>query len=327
MKNILKVILVAFFGFGLSSCLKDVEYDNDMVGLNLDDAAKVIELGQASVSANERTVGLPYVDESVTTQVLTVRLASKEPAKEDIKVTIDTVGGQSFITEYNTAHNIANPLNIISIEKLPNSFFTFIDGFVVTIPKGGREASIRIRTNAIQYNTSTTYALYFKIASVDKPGYIISRNFGQYLTKVSAKNDYDGIYSYVSGLVTRYTSPGVPQGDALSGPLSFPPNPDVRLITTGGNSVNFPPAGSAGQLTWSGGTNGVAGIDGLKLVVDPATFLVTVTSAANASLSNWAGKINKYDPLTKTFTLGFRWNPTASVREYEVILKYKGPRP
>ena len=326
MKNILKVILVAFLGFGLSSCLKDVEYDNDMVGLNLDDAAKVIELAQASVSANERTVGLPYVDESVTTQVLTVRLASKEPASEDIKVTIDTVGGQSYINAYNAAYNVANPQNNINIQKLPNSFFTFLDGFVVTIPKGGREASIRIRTNAIQYNTSTTYALYFKIASVDKPGYIISGNFGQYLTKLSAKNDYDGIYSYVSGLVTRYTSPGVPQGDALSGPLSFPPNPPVRLVTTGGNSVNFPTSGP-GILTWSGGTSGVAGIDGLKLVVDPATFLVTVTSAANASLSNWAGKINRYDPLTKTFTLGFRWNPTASVREYEVIFKYIGPRP
>lgn len=220
--------------------------------------------------------------------------------------------------------------------QMPTAWFTTqIDGgvkaggqggiFTITFKPGEFSKSIYVTIpDATLLNPSALYGLGFTVLTADAGGKISTQK--STVVEVGAKNPYDGIYSYVSGLVTRYTAPGVPAGDALSGPLSSPPNPDVFLVTTGAYSVNFPVAGSAGQLTWSGGTSGVAGIDGLKLTVDPVTNLVTVKSAANATLTNWAGYVNKYDPSTKTFTLNFRWNPTANVREYSVILKYKGPR-
>jgi hypothetical protein len=124
------------------------------------------------------------------------------------------------------------------------------------------------------------------------------------------------------------------------------------MSTSGANSVSIPVAGQPGTWTWSGGASGVAGIDGFSINVDPNTFVTTEFSTANTTLSAWTGfpsgyvspgytgalptfpisapsapSVNKYDPATKTFHLAWRWNPSANIREYEVILKYKKPRP
>ena len=88
----------------------------------------------------------------------------------------------------------------------------------------------------------------------------------------------------------------------------------------------MPITGDLGCLKWAYPNGSVAGINGLSISIDPVTNLVTMSSAANATLTNWAGHENKYDPITKTFYLAFRWNPAANVREYEIVLKYKGPK-
>ena len=102
----------------------------------------------------------------------------------------------------------------------------------------------------------------------------------------------------------------------------------MSSYTSGATSLSVPPSSSqVGALQWAFGNNSnVAGINGLSIAIDPVTNLVTMTSAANATLTNWAGHENKYDPLTQTFYLAFRWNPATSVREYEIVLKYKGPK-
>jgi hypothetical protein len=70
----------------------------------------------------------------------------------------------------------------------------------------------------------------------------------------------------------------------------------------------------------------VAGVDGIRVTVDPVTNLTTSLSLGNATFGNWAGNPNFYDPATKTFNLAFRWNPTAATREYLVVMKFKAPR-
>lgn len=180
--------------------------------------------------------------------------------------------------------------------------------------------------NATLFNPSALYGLGFTIQSVTSGTGKISVAKST-VVEVGAKNQYDGIYSVESGLVTRYTAPGVPAGDAISGNLAG--NPDVHLITVGSNIVAIPPVSTVGGLYWAdAATNNsmVAGIDGVTVTVDQSTNLVTVRSAGNATLANWAGKVNNYVPSTKTFNLAFRWNPTANVREYEVVLKYKKAR-
>jgi hypothetical protein len=171
--------------------------------------------------------------------------------------------------------------------------------------------------NATVLDPSTLYGLGFTITTADANGKISAVK--TVVIEIGAKNAYDGIYSYVSGLVTRYTAPGAPAGDALSGPLNSA-NPDVTMSTVGAYTVEI-----TGQ-TWSGGTSGIAGIDNLRATVDPSTNLVNMIALGNGTLTNWAGHTNSYNPTTKTFTLAYRWNPTANVREYEVVYKYKGPR-
>ena len=348
MKNILKYALVAFVTLGLGSCLKDKDFDNDKVGLNLEDAPKVIELAQALNNANGRTVGLAYVDQFVTPEFITVRLASKDPATEDIKVTLDTTGTQAFITAYNTA-------NGTSIEKLPNSFYTLPDGLVVTIPKGAREASFKIRTNAIQFNTSITYALYFTILSVDKPGYVISGNFNKYFTQVGAKNKYDGKYS-VTGTFLDLTNA------TFTGNYPF----QYQLVTTGANSVDVKQIINSsldpGYLFLANGAGSFFGNFGISIIFDPVTdqilevrnYYGVTSNAATQVGTPSAGSgaplyaasnsrravldptgINTYDPNTKIVNIKYTMlqpslastAPFGGVRaRFSEIMTYTGPR-
>jgi hypothetical protein len=157
---------------------------------------------------------------------------------------------------------------------------------------------------------------------VSKSGVAIPANLKTVVYKIALKNEWDGIYSIVSGLVTRYNSPGVPSNDALSGSVAG--NSDVHLITAGVSELDIPASGT-GSFRWSG-NGGIGGIDGLRMAVNRTTNLVTWSCSGNATLTNWAGKVNNYVPATRTFTLNFRWNPAAATREYTVVLKYKGPR-
>jgi hypothetical protein len=242
-----------------------------------------------------------------------------------------------IVKDDTAAVHAANPAYVV----LPSAFYTLTLSpgitktggsggiFTVVMQPGefGKQIYINI-PDATVLDPSTLYGLGFTITTVDAGGKISSAK--SVVVEIGAKNAYDGVYSVVSGLVTRYTAPNVPANDALSGQLAG--NPDVYLITIGANSVTIPPSGNAGGLYWAVGNNSmVAGIDGVKVTVDPSTKLTSALSSgygsnSNATFGNWAGHPNYYDPATKTFYFAWRWNPTANVREYEVVLKYKGPR-
>ncbi len=287
----------------LSGCLKDDEFDGTKYGIG--------ESGISGVGFKTPSRGLAL---------------NSQATPQSIYLIVGLNGSQTSSTPIN--YTVASTPTLVtgSFTPLPASGFTFSASG--TIPAGQYFDTLEvILPNASTLDATKTYGIGFTITSTD-PGYVVMSNASTTLVTFSLKNKYDGIYTVVSGLVTRYTAPGVPQGDVLSGPLAG--NPDVRLITTGANSVAIPiPANpNPGTLYWAAGTNSqVAGIDGVSLTVDPTTNLVTASSTGNASFANWVGKENKYDPATKTFYLAFKWNPTGLVREYEIILKYKGPRP
>jgi hypothetical protein len=301
--------------FVLSSCLKNT----DRLGFIGDKGSIVSEIATAN-EANPVFAAVSTVPAVETIDVLKVAFHNaKNLPSGDIKIKL--VLDPTIITDYNAA----NGTNYV---PLPFTAFSFSDPTLeITIPKGTYGIhTLQATVTKSFLNLTQTYALGFKIQSVSEG--VISDLANSELFVLGVKNIYDGRYAYVSGLVTRYLSPGVPANDALSGPLLAGVNPDLLLATAGTNTSNFTGLSGTGVgLTWSGGTSGVAGIDGLQLAVDPATNLTTMTSSANPTLTNWAGHVNKYDPATKTLTLAFRWNPTANVREYEVVLKYKGPRP
>jgi len=217
---------------------------------------------------------------------------------------------------------------------LPTSWFTLQTDGVKTGGQGGTwtftfkpgefSKSIFVTIpDATLLDPSSLYGLGYTVMTADQNGKISTQK--SVVVEIGAKNPYDGIYSIESGQVIRYTAPGVPQGDVLSGTIVG--NPDIYLVTSGAFSVNIPPVSTLGGLFWAVGNNSmVSGIDGLKATIDPATNLVNMTSVQNPTLANWAGHPNDYNPATKTMSMAFRWNPVTTPREYEMVLKYKSAR-
>ena len=202
--------------------------------------------------------------------------------------------------------------------------------FTITFQPGEFSKSIFVTVpDATLMNPSFVYGLGFTVLTADQGGKISTQK--SMIIEIGAKNAYDGIYSVESGFVQRYGGPGPTNPvccDNLTGPLGSG-NDDVHLFTTGAYIVGIPVSNQVGRLTWSYLTSpnsGVAGIDGIRLTVDPSTNLVSSMSAGNATFANFPGYVCKYVPSTRTFDLNWRWNPTGTCRDYQIVLKYKGPR-
>ncbi|MFN0081670.1 MAG: hypothetical protein ACKVOM_04060 [Ferruginibacter sp.] len=302
MKKLLLSSLVALSILG-TGCLKDKDYEDQKYGIQ-----------------NTEVKGIGFVQSNVivallanaTPQTITsaqVGLSANDVPKAGMNYTV--VASPSLIPAGTTL--------------LPSSAYTFKASN--SVPAGTYNAPFEIVVpNASLLNSNLSYGVAFTITSADN-GYIVAENSKVVAFTINVKNIYDGIYSVVSGNVTRYTAPGVVENPStLNGSLAG--NPDVILSTSGPSSVAIPIAGQAGGLRWGNGSGSfVAGVDGITLTVNQTSNLVSSVSAANATFGNWVGRPNYYDPATKTFYLAFRWNPTANVREYEIVLKYKGPRP
>jgi hypothetical protein len=202
--------------------------------------------------------------------------------------------------------------------------------FTITFQPGEFSKSIFVTVpDATLLDPSLVYGLGFTVMTADQGAKLSTQKAA--VVEIGAKNAYDGIYSVESGFVQRYGGPGPTNPvccDNLTGPLG-PGNDDVILFTTGAQTVGIPTSSQVGRLTWSYLTtpnSGVAGIDGIRLTVNPATYQVSSMSSGNATFANFPGYNCKYIPSTRTFDLNWRWNPTATTRDYQVVLKYKGPR-
>ncbi|MCX2472808.1 hypothetical protein OQZ33_00555 [Pedobacter sp. MC2016-05] len=155
------------------------------------------------------------------------------------------------------------------------------------------------------------------LSSCLKDDLVSDQKYG--MINVGTTGAYDGIYTIGAGSsVQRYSAPNVPTvGDALNGSLEGKPN--LTLSAIDANTVQI------ATLTWATGA-ALAGIDRLQAVIDPATNLVTMKSLTNLTLKNVSGKVNKYDPATKTFTLNFDWNQTTAPRAVSLVIRYKSDR-
>lgn len=231
--------------------------------------------------------------------------------------TVTITSKPQLIEDYNDEHGS-------SYELLPDSLYTVINpafvktanGYTVNFAPGNFAQEFTIQLNGAKWDVSRNYAVAYTIT--DSGSLDITDSKRDVIAMVSVKNQWDGIYSVQSGTVTRYTAPGSPANDALSGSLAG--NPDVVLSTVGPNTVEIT------NHKWAANGGGVGGIDNLRATIDPVTNQVTMFSLGNRTLRNWEGKENRYDPATQTFYLGFIWNPTANVRTYEMVIQYKGPR-
>ncbi len=315
MIKFVKILFAAGFIFSLTSCLKDKNFDEGTTGHDLSTVPKIIELGEINSPKHDKSVALDFVDKSSTLNFLTVRLAAEEVATEDIKVTLDTSGMNAALAAYNTTTGK-------SIQRLPNAFFSFPDGLTVTILKGTREAYLKVTTNAIKFNPSLTYGLAFKLGSVDKPGYILSQNFGNWVTTIGAKNPYDGIYSldfknYHPSLNAGYTGGVV----------------EVHLITTGPNTVKifWPTADAFANPALLGGALNYFGAQEPEYTINTTTNVVTVQNAAAGAVTFYTMNPtynSYYDPAAKKLYAKFGYNyvggtfSAATSREWTQVFTY-----
>ncbi|MNX25583.1 BT_3987 domain-containing protein [Pedobacter ghigonis] len=298
----------------LSSCLKN-KFDQ----MNPDNSPSVVEFANPSAPASETPGGsaftvfpVSYAVGAAVEATYVVQLSGANPASQDITVNIGV--NPAAVAQLNAEKSIV--ASYVPYVVLPSTLYT-ISTPVVTIPAGQRKATVKVVYKTTDFSFTTKYALPISITSTSFGS--ASSNFGTVLLNVTAKNQWDGVYAMQTGsVITRYTAPGVPANDALSGNISS--NSDLTLTTINGTTVEI------GNLKWAGNASGVAGIDNLQIVIDPATNLVTMKSLGTPNLRNTPGKDNKYDPATKTFTLNFDWNQTTTPREATVIIKYKNGR-
>lgn len=311
MKKIIKITLLLFIVAGLSSCLKD----KSIIGPDSPGAIRnVVEFKNPNRPASGLTQSQAYyvfsydIEPSVQ-MVIPINFAGADVAPNDIKVTIalDQVALDS-----------ANRQQKETMQMMPSTMYS-VPSWEVTIPKGQRIANLVFDIKTDEF-VSLAYGLGLKIVNVVGTKAPVSGNYGAIVTKVSIKNQWDGIYSSVAGNMQRYSAPGTPTvNDALNGSMAG--NPDVTLTTVNANTVEI------SNLQWHGG-GGIGGINNLQATIDPVTNKVTMKALGNATLVNTTGLENSYDPATKTFTLNFDWNPAAASREVTgLILKFNKARP
>jgi len=315
MKNIMRLSKFTFLFLALASIVGCVKKD-DFYKKNTNETSR-----KQTVQIMDASDIIAFARDVKTTNdtfvLIDVRRYPSSPAELNQPLTVKLTKNPGLIDAYNSA-------NGTSYTELPANAYTLLSDInTLTFQPGEAVKEIKISIDQTKLDFSQQYALAFSIADPGSNAIAIT-SLKDAIYDIGVKNKYDGVYSVVSGTVTRYTNPTTPAGDALSGSLVG--NPDVQLITAGANTVAIPPPGP-GSIQWAAGNNSyVAGIDGLRITIDPVTNLTTITSQSNGTLANWAGHENRYDPATKTFYLAFRWNPTSTVREYEIVLKYKGKR-
>lgn len=300
-KYISKALALFFMAVSFSACLKD-----DSLVLDPDKGHNVIEFDNPSqiVSIGSIYPLYSFTFDAVQEMSLPITVSYSGPesgAPEDITVNVG-LGSSAKIAEYNEDqdehYELTNPVGY----TLPTTS--------VVIKKGETKATFNVVFKPLAF-TQPTSVLPLTITSSSSG--IISGNFSTILLAVSAKNIYDGVYS-VSGNIFRNSA----SGPDLSLGGNYNSGVTTNLVTLSQNSVRL-------TVQWKDGSN-AGGVDGTSMTIDPATNLVTVKSSGNASLKNTVGKINSYDPATKTFTVAFDWGAAPSNRAVDMKLTYVGRR-
>lgn len=301
MKNIFKFAFVAFVSFGLSSCLKDEEFDASEVGLNAANIPDqpIIEIVGGGVSRFSNHVLSVDLSKASDTNRFRFSYTHKGlAAPEDITVTFGY--NAAALASYNAS--VTN----IQFEKLPDSTFS-LPKTTATIKKGEKLSEfVDIIIFPGKVDPSKIYLLPISITSTSKGNSLISGNNAI-------------IYLNIIGnaLAGNYTTTGRRYNYSGSVSWSGPPAP-------------FPAGFTDGTTAAYNGTVSAVAVDGqtVKIVfgnvpdpapvggsafyyitgTNPAFTNITFTQGANfdAGYSNIDRYILNYVPPTATQKPSFR---------------------
>ncbi len=293
--NINKLFNRFYLGAGLilclTGCLKDDDFDNGVIQSvrTTGDLTKPIELKiSATDNTNFATVSVNSTPNDTTSDFVPVVLATRDPAPEDIHITLEIV--DSLVDNYNNANG--------TFYSIPDPSMYQIPSMEVVIPKGSNTGYLQI-TYHIPDFVGADWAFGFKIASVKESGYTVSGNFSQGVVSLAVKNQYDGIYKG-SGTMVHPSYPGTFQ------------NKDQVMTTSGANSVDLYPLN----------TTVLFGVD-VNITVDPSTNLCSLSSST-VVLDPYDPSKNYYDPASMTFYLDFTYS--GGSRHVIMVAVYDRPR-
>ena len=218
--------VASFIALGMmTGCLKDKDYDDGLNQSTRNNAGdqKIVEIKlTAGDASNVLLTSFDASNRDTTIDFIPVNLASSTPAQEDIRVTL--VQSNTLVADYNTANGTAYAVPPASMFSLPN-------GLVVTIPRGSHTGFLQVKLKPSDF-VGNDWALGYKIASIDKAGYLISGNLNTGIVAFGIKNKYDGDYSMRIKTV-GWTAFGI--SDGVTG--TWPSN--IGLVTAGASSVSI----------------------------------------------------------------------------------------
>jgi Domain of unknown function (DUF1735) len=301
-----KLLFILCAGVLLTSCLKDKDYENQLIGHQVGDQ-KLIELVKPNSTNSITRLALDFKDELLTVNILPARISSGVGAEGDISVVLDTTVTTKYI-----ADNIATDPSLKHFKTITGSIVTPL---TLTIPSGSQASqTIQIRVNSISFDPSSSYVLGFKIQSVSNGSYLVNANYKTHYIILSAKNKYDGVYQLV-GYHNRPT-------------LDAPYDEEVHMITSGANSVTmyWPSLGNYahplnGGVTYYGNFT-------QNYIFDPATNVMTAWDLQPYPFTLTSAQVypgSYYDPATKIIYANTGYNANAARRFFDV-LTFKGAR-
>ena len=288
-------------------CLKDKGFDNGEIQSvhNTGADIKPIEIKLTATStSNFLTLALDNSSTVTVVDLVPINLATAGAAPEDIKVTVSLTPTlvDAFNTNNGTAYVVPDP-----------SMYTLVNAGVVTIPKGQHTGYVQISFKPSDF-LGGSWALGFKITSVDKSGYVISGNMNTGIVALVIKNAYEADYN-VTGYFVHPSAPrAIGQvkhlatisaircegtvGD-LGSPFDFDVDPSNNLI-------NWQPQGSTSPA--SGFINGVDNASGDANYPGPPYVYTTYN--------------NTYDPTNKIFWMHYGYRGTGPAYSREIYEKW-----
>jgi hypothetical protein len=301
-KNYFSILLLTVSVL-FSSCLKDELVEDQKYGLINLNANKIVGFNEKS-----QTFAMTAEDKMVTLEI-PVHLSAEATAETDVVVNLSLANDANLRTAYNTekgANVVLFPTNLYTLESLK-----------VTIPKGSKDGSLKVKLNPSTLDPAKSYGLGITISSVEQGGYIVSGNYGTKVAVFNVKNKYDGVYL----LKGQHNRPG----------YQFPYETEIELRSIDANSVYFywPSVNSAGHpiatgpnnaLSWYGAAISPAlTFDSSNRIqnaynIGGATVISLYTTAQGADAMS-----NLYDPATKTIYVSFMYSNNSARAFFDTL--------
>lgn len=192
------IILSALaLGFLATGCLKDEAFDNGEIQSThtRGTTPKMIELKLTATNAsNFFVLAMDNSDADTTIDLVPVNLATKDPAPEDIHVTVEL--DPATVEAYNTAH--ADDVGFVPYE-VPSADKFSVSSTDIVIPKGSHTGYVQVKFKVSDF-LGGRWAVGFKIKEVAQAGYTISGNMSTGIAVLIVKNEWDGVYG-LSGVI------------------------------------------------------------------------------------------------------------------------------